>query len=93
MAGKFYFGAFFLFLSTFAFAQNATLKGQITDINTHALLTGAVIHFDDHKNEVSTNVGVENIHYQTSLQENIRLKSNSLVIMNTKRILRSALVR
>ena len=38
-----------------AFAQNATLKGRITDSKTNEPLPGAVIHFDDLRNAVSAN--------------------------------------
>ena len=45
-----------IFLSAnLAFGQNTTLKGHITDKLTGAPLVGAVIHFDDYKNAVSTN--------------------------------------
>lgn len=45
-----------IFLSAnLAFGQNATLKGRITDKLTGAPLAGAIIHFDDYKNAVSTN--------------------------------------
>lgn len=54
MVSKFYFLSFFLLFTTVAFAQNATLKGRITDKSSNELLTGAVVHFDDYKNAVTT---------------------------------------
>ncbi|HEY8928422.1 MAG TPA: TonB-dependent receptor [Mucilaginibacter sp.] len=55
MAKKLYFFAVFLFSTANLLAQNATLKGVITDAKTNQPLPGAVVHFDDHKNEVPAN--------------------------------------
>lgn len=53
MVKTFYFFLLFLFSVTLARAQNATLKGQISDDQTNEHLQGAVIHFDDYKNAVA----------------------------------------
>ncbi len=55
MGKKLYFFIFSLLFTTAAFAQNATLKGRITDKQTGEALPGAVIHLDDHDNAVSAN--------------------------------------
>ena len=52
MVKKFYLFLFFLLFTVLAYAQNATLKGQLTDKLTHEALPGAVIHFDDFNNAV-----------------------------------------
>jgi len=55
MIKKLYFLILFVLFTTAAWAQNATLKGHITDSKTGEVLPGAVIHFDDYKNAVSAN--------------------------------------
>jgi outer membrane receptor protein involved in Fe transport len=49
MRNKLYLIVVFLFLSSVAAAQNAVLKGQITDETTKEPLSGAYVHFDDKK--------------------------------------------
>ncbi|MBB6125907.1 TonB-dependent receptor [Mucilaginibacter lappiensis] len=46
MRNKLYLIVVFLFLSSVAAAQNATMKGQIMDENTKEPLSGAYVHFD-----------------------------------------------
>ena len=55
MGKKLYLIVIIFLSANLAFAQNATLKGRITDKLTGTPLVGAVIHFDDYKNAVSTN--------------------------------------
>jgi outer membrane receptor protein involved in Fe transport len=55
MIKKLYFFILFALITATAWAQNATLKGRITDNKTGEVLSGAVIHFDDYKNAVSAN--------------------------------------
>jgi len=57
MDKKLYLIVFFLLFTAIAFAQNATLKGRITDKNTNEPLPGAEIHFDDFK---SSGVSADN---------------------------------
>lgn len=54
MIKKLYFLAIFLLFQAVAFAQNASLRGQITDEKTGEPIAGAIIHFDDFKNGVAT---------------------------------------
>jgi len=54
MVKKLYLFLSFLLFTLFAQAQNATLKGQITNKLTNEQLIGAVIHFDDYNNAVIT---------------------------------------
>ncbi|WP_183568608.1 hypothetical protein [Mucilaginibacter sp. SP1R1] len=49
MMNRFYLIAVFLFISSVAAAQNAALKGQITDETTKEPLSGAYVHFDSIK--------------------------------------------
>jgi TonB-dependent receptor len=49
MKHSFYMILVFLSLSSFSFAQNTILKGQITDKTTKEPLTGAYVHFDNKK--------------------------------------------
>jgi outer membrane receptor protein involved in Fe transport len=56
MIKNLYLTVFFLFLSTLIFAQTLTLKGRVTDKATGEPLPGAVVHFDDKKIAVSTDV-------------------------------------
>ncbi|MDB5144292.1 MAG: hypothetical protein JWQ66_3005 [Mucilaginibacter sp.] len=46
MIRKFYLIAIFTLLVSFAFAQDAVLKGKVTDGGSHEPLPGAYIHFD-----------------------------------------------
>ena len=55
MAKKFYFFVFLLLSSTAVFAQNATLKGVITDDKNNEPVPGAIVQFDDLKSSVSAN--------------------------------------
>jgi len=55
MIKKLYLIAIIFLSANLAFGQNATLKGLITDKLTGTPLVGAIIHFDDHKDAVSTN--------------------------------------
>jgi len=59
MAKKFYFLITFLLFSVGVFAQNATLKGVVSDGNSNEPLPGATIHFDDYDNAVSANANGE----------------------------------
>lgn len=59
MTKKFYFFIAFLLSSVGVFAQNATLRGRVTDGKTNEPLPGATIHFDDYNNAVSANAGGE----------------------------------
>lgn len=56
MIRNFYLTLIFLLSASLAFAQNATLKGKITDAETKSPLLGASIHFDDYKNGVLSDV-------------------------------------
>jgi outer membrane receptor protein involved in Fe transport len=49
MMNRFYLIAIFIFASSFAYAQQAILKGQVVDDKTNEPLTGAYIHFDGQK--------------------------------------------
>jgi TonB-dependent receptor len=49
MMNRFYLIAIFIFASSFAYAQQAILKGQVIDDKTNEPLTGAYIHFDGQK--------------------------------------------
>ena len=59
MTKKFYFFIAFLLSSIAALAQNATLRGTITDGKTNEPLPGSTIHFDGYSNAVSANVNGE----------------------------------
>lgn len=47
MINKFYLILLFLFPASYTFAQNATIKGKITDEQTKEPISGAYVHFDD----------------------------------------------
>jgi len=53
MVKKLYLIAIFLFLITFAFAQNSTIKGHVFDKETKESLPGAIVQLDDTNNAVS----------------------------------------
>lgn len=99
MIKKFYFLIVFLLFSVIAVAQNATLKGVITDDKTNERLPGAVIHLDDRKNAVSTNekgeynltdiapgeykIKIKLIGY-TEFEKKIKLNSGQELILNIR---------
>jgi TonB-dependent receptor len=52
MTRNIYLTLTFLLLASLSFAQNATIKGRVTNDGTNIPLPGASIHFDDYKNGV-----------------------------------------